>query len=256
MKKALLLSVAAIAINACGPSQHRAPLSRNLLKTTADSKTQDVLTKKTESIIASMYGSTNGSLAGFKALNSTESSKKLQSALMGVSLKLEEVPNEDPTGDRYFFSTLSTVRKADKKCDLKSNQQQMYSYSELLSKNNKTGSNLRCLDEKCEQVLLLIEERKEVQVGARKESEYAVAAIVLNKGKDGLYNPMEMNSSVIAKVSSSELGSKMCAEAVLKDLALTIPQSQNIDVNAIIREDNTKKEAAKFLESIDSRFEI
>lgn len=245
MKKSIALAmVAVVALNACGRSQHRAPLRRDFSRPTADKKSQDVLTQKTEKLLGSMYGSTTS----FKALSASESSQKLKSQILGVSLSLEEIPNE-VAAERYFLSEFSMVQKENQKCVVKKSESKVYSREDMVSKTNKSNSNLRCIDDSCEHVLFVHEVRKDVQVGPRKEIDFAVVASVLKKDKENTYSPVQINSSMISNFSNEDKGRTKCAEQVINEVASSTPSVQ-LDVNKIIHEEAIRQAQTGILESL------
>ncbi|MBY0314697.1 MAG: hypothetical protein K2Q26_04215 [Bdellovibrionales bacterium] len=250
MTKTIALAlITAVAFTACGRSSHKAPLNRNLRHNQQQQgdKAKAELVSSVETRLTGIYGSLNA----FKTLSSSELSKKLQSDLKGVTLTLESVQNEI-SGDEYMSANLSTVKKSDKKCDVKNNQQTAYLKSAVLSKDNKSTSNLRCLEDDCKNVLLIIEDRKEIKIGNRTEIDYGVMAVVLKKGNDNKYNPITINSDLISKVSSSEDGALRCAEQVLGEMNRGNEQAPQVDIAQIIRQDNERQTAESQIQMLSA----
>lgn len=251
MTKTIALTlIAAVALSACGRASHKAPLNRNLKhnqRQQQGDKPQAELVSAVETRLTGIFGSLNA----FKSLSSSDLSKKLQSDVKGLTLTLESVQNEI-SGDEYMSSNLSMVRKADKKCDVKNNLQSAYLKSAMVSKDGKSTSNLRCLQDDCKNVIMIIEDRKDVKIGNRTEIEYGVMAVVLKKGDDNKYNPISVSSDLISKISSSEEGALRCAEQVISEVAGNHQQVPQMDIAQIIRQDNERQAAESQIQMLSA----
>jgi hypothetical protein len=216
MKKQIILTLAALSLltTACGRDAS--------FKTTAALKANDVapatpadptVESKAESIVAEDVN--------VNASKATDLSAILAEEIRGVSLTISTTTGEKDDGRPVSITsaklTVASLKNND--CPVEEKSVKSFKLSDAVNGfiNISEGGRFRCLEDACENILLIMESGRNVRVVAengKKKSEYQFGniSVLLKKSTDGVYKPVSTESTAFAQIQDAKMGELNCID--------------------------------------------
>jgi hypothetical protein len=222
MKKQIVITLAAMAllVSACG---HDASFKTSGVPTAPEVTQDSPLPPAADQTAEEKALAIVSDDANVKTDKGTELSNILAEEIKGVSLTIAQTQGEKDDGRPVKVTTAKLTIASMKKNDCPVEDKALNSFKladaskDFIHINN--GGRFRCLEEACENILLIIENSRYVQMlqeNGKKKSEYQRGdmSILMKKASDGIYKPVATESRDFAQLQDAKMGELNCIDEI------------------------------------------